>query len=243
MLNKSSQEIIDEWKALVKDPNVKREQINVGGQMELALELFDRIELYTDEAEEQTWRQKRLKKIDESTEIPDAIAEQQAEFEAARRGGQMHIDYAHADQPMDWDDRTFDHNVEAHEMPNSREPVDNVMGPSMARSSTDSMMRNLQACEQTAEEHADEMRLAAAEAGAAEHSIGILAPPAVAAANAVGSGTVPAETRLSSVSYLSVGVIANRPSLPDQCFSIGQTFPLAYCGHNRAEGSVSVAVF
>ena len=62
ILNKSSQEIIDEWKALVKDPNVKREQINVGGQMELALELFDRIELYTDEAEEQTWRQKRLKK-------------------------------------------------------------------------------------------------------------------------------------------------------------------------------------
>ena len=166
ILNKSSQEIIDEWKALVKDPNVKREQINVGGQMELALELFDRIELYTDEAEEQTWRQKRVKKIDESTEIPDAIAEQQAEFEAARRGGQMHIDYAPANQPMDWDDRTFDHNVEAHEQPTSREPVDNVMGPSMARSSTDSMMRNLQACEQTAEEHADEMRLAAAEAGA-----------------------------------------------------------------------------
>ena len=65
----------------------------------------------------------------------------------------------------------------------------------------------------------------------------------MAAANAVGYGTVPAEFRLSSVSYLSVGTIANRPSLPDQCFSIGQTFPLAYCGHNRAEGSVSVAVF
>ena len=65
----------------------------------------------------------------------------------------------------------------------------------------------------------------------------------VAAAIAVGYGTVPAETRLSSVSYLSAGIIGNQPSSPDQCFSIGQTFPLAYCGHNRAEGSVSVAVF
>ena len=39
------------------------------------------------------------------------------------------------------------------------------------------------------------------------------------------------------VSHLSVGITGNQPSLPDQCFSIGQTLPLDCCRHNLHTGS------
>ena len=112
------------------------------------------------------WRQKRKKNIENSDDLPDAVAEQQAEFEAARRGGQMQVGHGIAHQPVNWDDRVADHHVEPHEMPVSREGVDNVMGPNMARASTDQLLRNLQASEQSQEELAEEMRTAAAAAGA-----------------------------------------------------------------------------
>lgn len=166
LLGKDDLQIAEDWKALVRNPQIEREQINIGGQMELALELFDRIEVYTDEAEEQTWRQKRRKTIEDSEDLPDAVAEQQAEFEAARRGGQMHVGHGIAHQPVPWDDRVAEHQVEAHELPVSRESVGCVLGPNMARASTDQLMRTLQASEQSQEELADEMRTAAAEAGA-----------------------------------------------------------------------------
>lgn len=166
LLGKDDLQIAEDWKALVRNPQIEREQINIGGQMELALELFDRIEVYTDEAEEQTWRQKRRKNIEDSEDLPDAVAEQQAEFEAARRGGQMHVGHGIAHQPVPWDDRVAEHQVEAHELPVSRESVGCVLGPNMARASTDQLMRTLQASEQSQEELADEMRTAAAEAGA-----------------------------------------------------------------------------
>ena len=114
LLGKDDLQISEDWKSLVRNPHIEREQINVGGQMELALELFDRIEVYTDEAEEQTWRQKRQKIIEHSEDLPDAVADQQAEFEAARRGGQLQVGNAIANQPVDWDDRVANHNVEAH---------------------------------------------------------------------------------------------------------------------------------
>ena len=166
LVGKDDLQIAEDWKALVRNPQIEREQINIGGQMELALELFDRIEVYTDEAEEQTWRQKRLKVIEDSEDLPDAVAEQQAEFEAARRGGQMQVGHGIAHQPVPWDDRVAEHQVEAHELPVSRESVGCVQGPNMARASTDQLMRTLQASEQSQEELADEMRTAAAEAGA-----------------------------------------------------------------------------
>ena len=166
MVGKSDLQISDDWKALVRNTEIDREEINVGGQMELALELFDRIEVYTDEAEEQTWRQKRHKAIDNSEELPTAIADQQAEFEAARRGGQLQVGHAIAHQPANWDDRVANHHVEAHEQPVSRESVGSVLGPNMARASTDQLMRSLQASEQSKDELADEMRTSAAAAGA-----------------------------------------------------------------------------
>ena len=166
LTGKDDLQIAEDWKALVRNPQIEREQINIGGQMELALELFDRIEVYTDEAEEQTWRQKRRKHIENSEDLPDAVAEQHAEFEAARRGGQMQVGHGIAHQPVPWDDRVADHHVEAHELPVSRESVGCVLGPNMARASTDQVMRTLQASEQSQEELADEMRTAAAEAGA-----------------------------------------------------------------------------
>ena len=133
---KEDLEIAEDWKALVLNPEIEREQINIGGQMELALELFDRIEVYTDEMEEQTWRQKRSRNIENSEDLPDAVAEQQAAFEAARRGGQMQVGHGIAHQPVPWDDRVAEHQVEAHELPVSRESVGCVLGPNMARAST-----------------------------------------------------------------------------------------------------------
>ena len=166
MVGKDDLQISEDWKALVRNTQIEREEINVGGQMELALELFDRIEVYTDEAEEQTWRQKRRKVIEDSEDLPAAVAEQQAEFEAARRGGMMQVGHGIAHQPVPWDDRVAEHQVEAHELPVSRESVGCVMGPNMARASTDQTMRTLQASEQTKDELADEMRTSAAAAGA-----------------------------------------------------------------------------
>ena len=166
MMGKEDTEIAAEWKALVKNPTVEREQINIGGVMQLALEVFDHIEVYTDEAEEQVWRQKRQKPIGNSEELPDAVAEQQAEFEAARRGGQMQVGHGMDHQPVRWDDRVAEHQVEAHEMPVSRESVGLVQAPSMARATTDQLMRSMQASEQSAEELAEQMRTSAAQAGA-----------------------------------------------------------------------------
>ena len=104
--------------------------------------------------------------IDNSEELPTAIADQQAEFEAARRGGQLQVGHAIAHQPANWDDRVANHHVEAHEQPVSRESVGSVLGPNMARASTDQLMRSLQASEQSKDELADEMRTSAAAAGA-----------------------------------------------------------------------------
>ena len=157
-LGNNDADIAEEWKALVRNPAIERESINVGGTMQLALEFFDRVEIYTDEAEEQTWRQTKRRKIDSSEDLPFAIEEQRLEFEAARRGGQMQVGNAVDHQPMVWDNRIANNQVEPHELPVPRESVDSVIGPTMTRPSTDQLMRTMQKQEQSNEELAEEVK-------------------------------------------------------------------------------------
>jgi hypothetical protein len=65
LLQKSHSEIADEWKALVVHPGVQREYLVTGvdGSKELALHLFDRVEVYADQKESEQWSLMKKQKI------------------------------------------------------------------------------------------------------------------------------------------------------------------------------------
>lgn len=91
MLHKKELDLAQQWRQLLLDPSVTREEHMVKGKPDIFLEFFDRIEKYVDESEGAVFVQKRQKKTSDAKSLQDALEEQAAEFDAARSGLEFHL--------------------------------------------------------------------------------------------------------------------------------------------------------
>lgn len=91
VLHKKELDLAQEWRQLLLDGSVNREEHIVRGKPDIFLEFFDRIEKYVDESEGVAFQQKRQKTTTDGSSLQDALEQQAAEFDAARLGLEFHL--------------------------------------------------------------------------------------------------------------------------------------------------------
>ena len=95
----SQQEIDDEWKEMLKNPDVDREEIMVNNKLETCLAYFQGIEKYHDENMAKTTRLEQRQKIERSSDLDAAMARRASVVRAAQ--SDMPIVAANVSRPVD----------------------------------------------------------------------------------------------------------------------------------------------
>lgn len=166
LLQKSASDIVAEWQELVMDRRNPREMLTTGhdGKQELALHLFDRVELYDDEKNSQDWRTRKTSTAASSADLPGLVQNQMDEFIAARTSGLFQAPVSAENQPVAWDADLADPELEPHLCPVPQTKEDFVEGPSMSHSFHEDLLRLVQSHEQSVAEHEANMRQEALDA-------------------------------------------------------------------------------
>jgi hypothetical protein len=147
LLGKSLLDAQASWRGHLADPSVYREMVpkRDGGE-EVALEFFDRIELYAEEATEDAWKHGKRRKLGNETEFEEEIAAQLAAFDNARyvfQGSAVDIEAATI-EPNQMDAQCQDITLPAHELPEPAQASDFIRGPAVSHPATDLRLKSLQ---------------------------------------------------------------------------------------------------
>lgn len=147
MIGKSPLDLQAEWRELLLNPEVEREQTMVNGRKELCLELFHAIEKYEDESEGRTWGSNKRIKVDNAETLQEELDRQAREFEESRGGTDMSMNLFAPIAP-DVSSNVEDIDVPAHMLPTPMHSSLFVRPPSTDRPSSNQLLRELQKREQ-----------------------------------------------------------------------------------------------
>lgn len=80
----SQEEAEAEWRRMLVNPAIHREEIFVDGKNQLAVEMYDRTERYAEEEEADYWSQVRKRRVSDSSQLENLVADQAESFESMR---------------------------------------------------------------------------------------------------------------------------------------------------------------
>ena len=168
LLGKTAEAIVSEWKDLVQDQSISREMLETGrnGERVLALHLFDRVELYSDENQSEEWRVHKKSTAASSADVPGLIEDQAAAFLRARESGCYSVPITEENQPMEWDNELADPTVEEHLCPIPQKDTDFIAPPDVHHPASADLLKLLQSREQSVADAEAAMRQEALQAKA-----------------------------------------------------------------------------
>jgi hypothetical protein len=189
----SQSEAEAEWRRMLVDHNIFREEICIGGKMELAIEMYDRTERYHEDEEAEVWSQNRKRRVPKASQLPLLVEEQAILFDSMRPAFLGNPNTPEMQPKLNL--ALLNIEVAPHKLPTPGSS--DIRGPDKDRAQTQDMLRDMMSHEKTEAEQEAEMmeeaqkaRQAAVKSGlqSSVRTAKLLAAKQVIAAKAVADG-------------------------------------------------------